>query len=116
MKAQDRRRHAEAQRKHAKLQREQRIPRRVDLALALLEAARRDVARNRIVNIGSVDKDLWSRLVSGALAVLNERRFDQRHSRERMLRSLRPMPGAPTGDADAEEDAGASGNESLISD
>ncbi len=28
---------------------------------------------NRIVNIGSVDKDLWSRLVSGALAVLNER-------------------------------------------
>jgi hypothetical protein len=114
MRAQDRRRHAEAQRKHAKRQREQRIPRRSDLALALLEAARRDVAINRIVNIGSVDADLWTRLVSGALAVLGER-FDARHSRQRLMRSLRPVPGASTMDADAAEGTAAVGRKTAIS-
>jgi hypothetical protein len=116
MKPQDRRPHAEAQRKYAKLQREQRIPRRVDLALALLEAARRDVARNQSVNIERADADLWRRLMTDALEVLRERRFDNRRSRERMMRVLRPVPGAPTGNADAEEGPVAIGSETLISD
>jgi hypothetical protein len=115
MKAKDRRRHAEAQRKHAKLQREQRIPRRVDLALALLESVRRDIAGNQIVNIGGVEADRWTQLISGALAVLDGR-FDPKHTRKRMMRALRPMPGAPVADGDVEEGSGAGASENSISD
>jgi hypothetical protein len=92
MKAQDRRRHAEAQRRHAQRRREQHIPRREDLARAFLEAARRDVAAHRGANIGKVEAGLWKRLFDGAVAVLVERRFDREASILRLMRALRSMP------------------------
>ncbi|MDQ7251269.1 hypothetical protein [Dongia sedimenti] len=117
MRAKERRgRHAEAQRKHAASLRAQKIPRRADLARALLDAACRDVALIQSVNIESADADLWRRLMSGALAELARRGFDLKHSRKRMMGALRPKPGSPGAEGDEEgDDACPSGNETAIS-
>jgi hypothetical protein len=116
MKAKERRgRHAKAQRKHAASLRAQKIPRREDIARAFLEAARRDVAVHRSVNIGRAEAGLWKRLFNGTVAVLAERGFDPQASIERLMRALRPVPGSPSEDGDEEDRAGAPGNETAIS-
>ena len=92
MRAKDRRRHAAIQRLHVQRYRERGVPRREDIARAFLEAARRDLAAHRIVNVARAESGLWKRLFNGTVAVLVERGFDRESSILRLMRILRPTP------------------------
>jgi hypothetical protein len=95
MRPKDRRRHAAIQREHAKRHREQKIPRKEDLARAFLEAARRDVLAHRSVNIRKTESGLWRRLFDGTVDVLVERTFDRQASTLRLVRVLLPASADP---------------------